>query len=218
MNLSSIKNKVVLMIIFAAFFQLVSFILSQALVKIDEDLEKKNYVLISNNIKLKDIDMHLNNVIPNLQIFSINQILNSQLYIKYYNGNEYEKSFLPVYQNLKFYFGYIKNDFFIQEDNKLNNEINDIEKKLEQMKNQTNLEKILFLEKKLYPVFNHLMKLRTSVSDENKRLSLTKDNFKSIRHKINIGLVITQILNLLFLTLFFFFVFPVSLRYFSENK
>ena len=77
------------MIIFAAFFQLVSFILSQALVKIDEDLEKKNYVLISNNIKLKDIDMHLNNVIPNLQIFSINQILNSQLYIKYYNGNEY---------------------------------------------------------------------------------------------------------------------------------
>jgi len=218
MNLSSIKNKVVLMIIFAAFFQLVSFILSQALVKIDEDLEKKNYVLISNNIKLKDIDMHLNNVIPNLQIFSINQILNSQLYIKYYNGNEYEKSFLPVYQNLKFYFGYIKNDFFIQEDNKLNNEINDIEKNLEQMKNQTNLEKILFLEKKLYPVFNHLMKLRTSVSDENKRLSLTKDNFKSIRHKINIGLVITQILNLLFLTLFFFFVFPVSLRYFSENK
>ena len=206
------------MIIFAAFFQLVSFILSQALVKIDEDLEKKNYVLISNNIKLKDIDMHLNNVIPNLQIFSINQILNSQLYIKYYNGNEYEKSFLPVYQNLKFYFGYIKNDFFIQEDNKLNNEINDIEKNLEQMKNQTNLEKILFLEKKLYPVFNHLMKLRTSVSDENKRLSLTKDNFKSIRHKINIGLVITQILNLLFLTLFFFFVFPVSLRYFSENK
>jgi len=218
MNLSSIKNKVVLMIIFAAFFQLASFILSQALVKIDEDLEKKNYVLISNNIKLKDIDMHLNNVIPNLQIFSINQILNSQLYIKYYNGNEYEKSFLPVYQNLKFYFGYIKNDFFIQEDNKLNNEINDIEKNLEQMKNQTNLEKILFLEKKLYPVFNHLMKLRTSVSDENKRLSLTKDNFKSIRHKINIGLVITQILNLLFLTLFFFFVFPVSLRYFSENK
>ena len=218
MNLSSIKNKVVLMIIFAAFFQLVSFILSQALVKIDEDLEKKNYVLISNNIKLKDIDMHLKNVIPNLQIFSINQILNSQLYIKYYNGNEYEKSFLPVYQNLKFYFGYIKNDFFIQEDNKLNNEINDIEKNLEQMKNQTNLEKILFLEKKLYPVFNHLMKLRTSVSDENKRLSLTKDNFKSIRHKINIGLVITQILNLLFLTLFFFFVFPVSLRYFSENK
>jgi hypothetical protein len=206
------------MIIFAAFFQLVSFILSQALVKIDEDLEKKNYVLISNNIKLKDIDMHLNNVIPNLQIFSINQILNSQLYIKYYNGNEYEKSFLPVYQNLKFYFGYIKNDFFIQEDNKLNNEINDIEKNLEQMKNQTNLEKILFLEKKLYPVFNHLMKLRTSVSDENKRLSLTKDNFKSIRHKINIGLVITQILNLLFLTLFFFFVFPVSLRYFSKNK
>lgn len=206
------------MIIFAAFFQLASFILSQALVKIDEDLEKKNYVLISNNIKLKDIDMHLNNVIPNLQIFSINQILNSQLYIKYYNGNEYEKSFLPVYQNLKFYFGYIKNDFFIQEDNKLNNEINDIEKHLEQMKNQTNLEKILFLEKKLYPVFNHLMKLRTSVSDENKRLSLTKDNFKSIRHKINIGIVITQILNLLFLTLFFFFVFPVSLRYFSENK
>lgn len=218
MNLSSVKNKVVLMIIFAAFFQLASFILSQALVKIDEDLEKKNYVLISNNIKLKDIDMHLNNVIPNLQIFSINQILNSQLYIKYYNGNEYEKSFLPVYQNLKFYFGYIKNDFFIQEDNKLNNEINDIEKHLEQMKNQTNLEKILFLEKKLYPVFNHLMKLRTSVSDENKRLSLTKDNFKSIRHKINIGIVITQILNLLFLTLFFFFVFPVSLRYFSENK
>ena len=218
MNLSSVKNKVVLMIIFAAFFQLASFILSQALVKIDEDLEKKNYVLISNNIKLKDIDMHLNNVIPNLQIFSLNQVLNSQLYIKYYNGNEYEKSFLPVYQNLKFYFGYIKNDFFIQEDNKLNNEINDIEKHLEQMKNQTNLEKILFLEKKLYPVFNHLMKLRTSVSDENKRLSLTKDNFKSIRHKINIGIVITQILNLLFLTLFFFFVFPVSLRYFSENK
>lgn len=72
MNLSVIKNKVVMMIAFAALFQLVSFIFSQVLVKIDEDLEKNNYVLISNNIKLQDLDLHLDNVIPDLLIFSIN--------------------------------------------------------------------------------------------------------------------------------------------------
>ena len=38
----TIKNKVVMMIVFAALFQLVSFIFSQVLVKIDEDLEKNN--------------------------------------------------------------------------------------------------------------------------------------------------------------------------------
>ena len=75
----------------AAFFQLISFILSQVLVKIDEDLENKNYKIISNEIKLKDIDMHLNQVIPNLLVFSINQRLNSQLYLKYYEKRDYEE-------------------------------------------------------------------------------------------------------------------------------
>ena len=218
MNLSVIKNKVVIMMAFAALFQLVSFIFSQVLVKIDEDLEKKNYILISNNIKLQDIDMHLDNVIPDLLIFSINQRLNSQLYIKYYNDKEYEESFSPVFQNLRFYFSYIKDDFFIQENNKLTKEIENIQNELDNIKNRPTHEKSLFLEKKLYPVFDQLMILRKSVTDEIKLLSLEKDNFKSIRHKINLSLVITQILNLLFLTLFFFFVFPESLRYFNVKN
>jgi hypothetical protein len=218
MNLSVIKNKVVIMMAFAALFQLVSFIFSQVLVKIDEDLEKKNYILISNNIKLQDIDMHLDNVIPDLLIFSINQRLNSQLYIKYYNDKEYEESFSPVFQNLRFYFSYIKDDFFIQENNKLTKEIENIQNELDNIKNRPTHEKSLFLEKKLYPVFDQLTILRKSVTDEIKLLSLEKDNFKSIRHKINLSLVITQILNLLFLTLFFFFVFPESLRYFNVKN
>ena len=218
MNLSVIKNKVVIMMAFAALFQLVSFIFSQVLVKIDEDLEKKNYILISNNIKLQDIDMHLDNVIPDLLIFSINQRLNSQLYIKYYNDKEYEESFSPVFQNLRFYFSYIKDNFFIQENNKLTKEIENIQNELDNIKSRPTHEKSLFLEKKLYPVFDQLTILRKSVTDEIKLLSLEKDNFKSIRHKINLSLVITQILNLLFLTLFFFFVFPESLRYFNVKN
>ena len=218
MNLSVIKNKVLIMMAFAALFQLVSFIFSQVLVKIDEDLEKKNYILISNNIKLQDIDMHLDNVIPDLLIFSINQRLNSQLYIKYYNDKEYEESFSPVFQNLRFYFSYIKDDFFIQENNKLTKEIENIQNELDNIKSRPTHEKSLFLEKKLYPVFDQLTILRKSVTDEIKLLSLEKDNFKSIRHKINLSLVITQILNLLFLTLFFFFVFPESLRYFNVKN
>ena len=77
------------MIVVAAFFQLISFVLSQVLVKIDEDLENKNYIITSNEIKLKDVDMHLNQVIPNLLVFSINQRLNSQLYLKYYDKSDF---------------------------------------------------------------------------------------------------------------------------------
>lgn len=218
MNLSVIKNKVVMMIAFAALFQLVSFIFSQVLVKIDEDLEKNNYVLISNNIKLQDLDLHLDNVIPDLLIFSINQRLNSQLYIKYYNDKEYEESFSPVFQNLQFYFSYIKDDFFIQENSMLTKEIENIQYELDKIKNRPTHEKSLFLQQKLYTVFDQLIILRNIITDQIKILSFEKDNLKSIRHKINLGLVITQILNLLFLTLFFFFVFPESLRYFNVKS
>lgn len=50
------------------------------------------------------------------------------------------------------------------------------------------------------------MSFRKQITEESNLLSLDKDKYKSIRHRINLSLVITQILNLLFLTLFFFFV------------
>ncbi len=62
------------------------------------------------------------------------------------------------------------------------------------------------MEQKLYPIFNQLMSFRKQITEESNLLSLDKDKYKSVRHRINLGLVITQILNLLFLTLFFFFV------------
>ena len=62
------------------------------------------------------------------------------------------------------------------------------------------------MEQKLYPIFNQLMSFRKQITEESNLLILDKDKYKSVRHRINLGLVITQILNLLFLTLFFFFV------------
>ena len=218
MNWSLFKNKIIMMIILASLFQLITFILSQVLLKIDEDLESKNYKIISNEIKLQDIDMHINHFLPDLLIFSGNQRLNSQLYTKYYkNKNEYDDSFFSTFQNLRFYFSYIKEDFFIETNNNLRAEINNIEKEFKEIKNTTNLKKLKFLEDKLYPVYNQLIALRSKVNKANQDTSLSKEYYKSIRHRINIGLVVTQILNLLFLSLFFFFVFPNSLRFIHEK-
>jgi len=206
------------MIVLASLFQLITFILSQVLLKIDEDLESKNYKIISNEIKLQDIDMHINHFLPDLLIFSGNQRLNSQLYTKHYkNKNEYDDSFFSTFQNLRFYFNYIKEDFFIETNNNLRAEINNIEKEFKEIKNTTNLKKLKFLEDKLYPVYNQLVALRSKVNKANQDTSLSKEYYKSIRHRINIGLVVTQILNLLFLSLFFFFVFPNSSRFFHEK-
>ena len=205
------------MIILAAFFQLITFIISQAQIKIDEDLENNNYKIISNEIKLKDLDMHINNIIPDLLVFTINQKVNSQLYTKYYKSKiEYDASFAPIFQNLKFYFDYIKDDFFIISSKRLKIQINNIENEYNEIDKKTNLDKLIFLEKKLYPIFNQLIIFRNKVNEENKNLYLSKEIYKSISHKLNIGLVVTQILNLLFLSLFFFFVFPNSSRY-NEN-
>jgi hypothetical protein len=218
MNWSLFKNKIIMMIVLASLFQLITFILSQVLLKIDEDLESKNYKIISNEIKLQDIDMHINHFLPDLLIFSRNQRLNSQLYTKHYkNKNEYDDSFFSTFQNLRFYFNYIKEDFFIETNNNLRAEINNIEKEFKEIKNTTNLKKLKFLEDKLYPVYNQLVALRSKVNKANQDTSLSKEYYKSIRHRINIGLVVTQILNLLFLSLFFFFVFPNSSRFIHEK-
>ena len=218
MNWSLFKNKIIMMIVLASLFQLITFILSQVLLKIDEDLESKNYKIISNEIKLQDIDMHINHFLPDLLIFSGNQRLNSQLYTKYYkNKNEYDDSFFSTFQNLRFYFSYIKEDFFIETNNNLRAEINNIEKEFKEIKNTTNLKKLKFLEDKLYPVYNQLIALRSKVNKANQNASLSKEYYKSLRHRINIGLVVTQILNLLFLSLFFFFVFPNSSRFIHEK-
>ena len=218
MNWSLFKNKIIMMIILASLFQLITFILSQVLLKIDEDLESKNYKIISNEIKLQDLDMHINHFLPDLLIFSGNQRLNSQLYTKYYkNKNEYDDSFFSTFQNLRFYFSYIKEDFFIETNNNLRAEINNIEKEFKEIENTSNLKKLKFLEDKLYPVYNQLVALRSKVNKANQDTSLSKEHYKSIRHRINIGLVVTQILNLLFLSLFFFFVFPNSSRFIHEK-
>ena len=57
MNWSLFKNKIIMMIVLASLFQLITFILSQVLLKIDEDLESKNYKIISNEIKLPKLKL-----------------------------------------------------------------------------------------------------------------------------------------------------------------
>jgi hypothetical protein len=206
MNLSITKNKFILTIILAVIFQLTNFILTQWLIELDDNLKSKKYEIISNEMKLKDIDSNIFDTIPDLIKMSKTYELNSNLYLDYYNDvNEYENNFYPILQHLKFYLVYIKEDFFLDSKNDYSNKLYNFEKDFNYIKNKKTHIKLNFLTEKLFNVSDSLLYMREAIYNKNMKLMLQKLNYESSRYLINIGLVVTQILNLLCLSFFFFF-------------
>ena len=208
MNLSFMKNKFILTILLAVFFQLTNFILTQWLIEIDDNLKSKKYEIIVNELKLKDLHNNTSDVIPDLIKMSKTFEMSSNLYWNYYNDiEEYEKKFYPILQHLKFYLIYIKEDFFLESDNNYINKLDNIEKDFNDLKNKKTDIKLKFLNQKLFEVHDSLIYMQKVIYNRNKELISHKLNAESNRYLINISLVITQILNLLCLSIFFFFFF-----------
>lgn len=215
MNLSLIKNKFILTILLAVFFQLTNFILTQWLIKIDDNLKSKKYEITVNELKLRDLENNTSDVIPDLIKLSKTFEMSSNLYWNYYNDiEEYETNFYPILQHLKFYLIYIKEDFFLEDNNNYSDKLDNIEKDFNDLKNEKMAVKLNFLKQKLFDVSDRLLNMKKGIYDRNKELIAHKLNAESNRYLINIGLVITQILNLLCLSLFFFFIFSNR----SESK
>ena len=156
MNLNLIKNKFIITILIAAILQLLTFVLSQWLIKVDQDIESKDYRIISSQMKLKDLVSHAYDIIPGL--FSLNGVhrMNSYIYFPFYKENQYEESFQSIIENLKFYLTYIKEDFFIEEMNDFNEQLSTLEKDYDNIKDKKALEKINFLESTLFDIKNNL--------------------------------------------------------------
>ena len=208
MNLSFMKNKFILTILLAVFFQLTNFILTQWLIEIDDNLKSKKYEIIVNELKLKDLHNNTSDVIPDLIKMSKTFEMSSNLYWNYYNDiEEYKKKFYPILQHLKFYLIYIKEDFFLESDNNDINKLDNIEKDFNDLKNKKTDIKLKFLNQKLFEVHDSLIYMQKVIYNRNKELISHKLNAESNRYLINISLVITQILNLLCLSIFFFFFF-----------
>jgi hypothetical protein len=215
MNLSLIKNKFILTILLAVFFQLTNFILTQWLIEIDDNLKSKKYAITVNELKLRDLENNTSDVIPDLIKLSKTFEMSSNLYWNYYNDiEEYETNFYPILQHLKFYLIYIKEDFFLEDNNNYSGKLDNIEKDFNELKKEKMAVKLNFLIQKIFDVNDSLLNMSKRIYDRNKELIAHKLNAESNRYLINIGLVITQILNLLCLSLFFFFIFSKS----SESK
>jgi hypothetical protein len=206
MNLNFIKNKFIITILFAAILQLLTFILSQWLIKVDQDIESKNYRIISSQMKFKDLVSHAYDIIPDL--ISLNGVhrMNSYIYLPFYKENQYEDSFQPIIENLKFYLTYIKEDFFIEEMTDFNEQLSNLEKDYDNIKDKRASEKINFLESILFDIKSHLTTIIEVVRKKNYQLILQQNNLKNKRLLINVSLVITQILNLLFISFFLFLI------------
>ena len=130
MNVNFIKNKFFITILLAAILQLITFVLSQWLIKVDQEMESKNYVIISNEMKLKDLYSHAYDIIPNLITLNGVHRMNSYMYSNFYRENEYEDSFQPIIENVNFYLNFIKDDFFIEDRTNLSEQLNNLEKKI----------------------------------------------------------------------------------------
>ena len=215
MNLSLIRNKFILTILLAIIFQLTNFILTQWLIEIDDNLKSKKYEITVNELKLRDLENNTSDVIPDLIKLSKTFEMSSNLYWNYYNNiEEYETNFYPILQHLKFYLIYIKEDFFLEDEKNYIDKLDNIEQDFNDLKNEKMSVKLNFLNQKLFDVSESLLNMKKVIYDRNKKLIAHKLNAESNRYLINIGLVITQILNLLCLSLFFFFIFSNS----SESK
>ena len=206
MNVNFIKNKFFITILLAAILQLITFVLSQWLIKVDQDIENKNYVIISNEMKLKDLYSHAYDIIPSLITFNAEHSMNSYMYSNFYRENEYEDSFQPIIENVNFYLNFIKDDFFIEDRTNLNEQLNNLEKKYDLIKDAKATEKIKLLDNSLFDIKNNLASLYIALSKKNNELNFQQNTLKNKRLIINVSLIITQILNLLFLSFFLFLV------------
>ena len=212
MNLSLFKNKFILTITLAVIFQFNNIILTQWLIEIDDNLKNTKYKIYSNEMKLKDLDNNIFDIIPDLvrmgDIFEVK----SNLYYDYYNKKkEYEKKFSPILQHLKFYLIYIRQGFFLESNNGHIDKLHDIEKDFNELKNRRMSVQLNFLIQRLLDVKTVLLETRTLIHNKNNELISQKFNYEGQRFLMNIGLVITQILHLLCLSFFFFF-------FFSDNS
>jgi len=206
MNVNFIKNKFFITILLAAILQLITFVLSQWLIKVDQDIENKNYVIISNEMKLKDLYSHAYDIIPNLITLNGVHRMNSYMYSNFYRENEYEDSFQPIIENVNFYLNFIKDDFFIEDRTNLSEQLNNLEKKYDLIKDAKATEKIKLLDNSLFDIKNNLASLYIALSKKNNELNFQQNTLKNKRLIINVSLIITQILNLLFLSFFLFLV------------
>ena len=191
------NNKIIIVIILASFFQLVSFVLSQIVVNIDEELEKINYKIISNEIKLDDLDLNIRHVLPDLSVLSFNHQLNLQIYNKYYSNHEYDQSLIRIVNHIDNYLKFIEKDFFIDHDLKLN----DFDK------TNINMRSLKMFQDSIVNVIKKLEIFEKQIIDKSLNLKIKHDHNKNVRHLMNVGLIATQILNLFFLGLFFLFAF-----------
>ena len=206
MNVNFIKNKFFITILLAAILQLITFVLSQWLIKVDQDIENKNYVIISNEMKLKDLYSHAYDIIPSLITFNAEHSMNSYMYSNFYRENEYEDSFQPIIENVNFYLNFIKDDFFIEDRTNLSEQLNNLEKKYDLIKDAKATEKIKLLDNSLFDIKNNLESLYIALRKKNNELNFQQNTLKNKRLIINVSLIITQILNLLFLSFFLFLV------------
>lgn len=206
MNVNFIKNKFFITILLAAILQLITFVLSQWLIKVDQEMESKNYVIISNEMKLKDLYSHAYDIIPNLITLNGVHRMNSYMYSNFYRENEYEDSFQPIIENVNFYLNFIKDDFFIEDRTNLNEQLNNLEKKYDLIKDAKATEKIKLLDNSLFDIKNNLESLYIALRKKNNELNFQQNTLKNKRLIINVSLIITQILNLLFLSFFLFLV------------
>ena len=206
MNINFIKNKFFITIFLAAILQLITFVLSQWLIKVDQEMESKNYVIISNEMKLKDLYSHAYDIIPNLITLNGVHRMNSYMYSNFYKENQYEMSFQPIIENLNFYLNYIKDDFFIEDRTNLKEQLNSLEKKHDLIKDARAWEKIKLLENGLFDVKNKLASFYEVLGKKNYELIFQQNTLKNKRLIINVSLIITQILNLLFISFFLFLI------------
>lgn len=215
MNSYFLKNKFTLIISLAVIFNLTNIILTQWLIEIDDNLKSEKYEMISNELKLKDIDNNTFDIIPDLLKMSETYELKSNLYSDYYNDNdEYNKNFQPILQHLKFYLIYIREGFFLEKNNNYSNELNNIEKDFNDLSNKKTTVKLNFLKNKLKDISYSLFYMREEIHNRINKLISQRLHYENNRYLINIGLVITQILNLLCLSFFCFFFFSKN----SESK
>lgn len=191
------NNKIIIVIILASFFQLVSFVLSQIVVNIDEELEKINYKIISNEIKLDDLDLNIRHVLPDLLVLAVNHQINLQIYNKYYSNHEYDQSLIRIVNHIDNYLKFIEKDFFIDHDLKLN----DFDK------SNINMQSLKMFQDSIFNVIKKLEIFEKQIIDKGLNLKIKHDHNKNVRHLMNVGLIATQILNLFFLGLFFLFAF-----------
>ena len=212
----NLRNRKILIvsIIFASAFQLITFILSQINIYLDQEAENLNYKIIVNQIKMNDLDVNMRKII---KIYYTQTYMDNIIFENYENNYLIEEANLSqgrYVNNLIFYLKYIKENFFIKNLN-LDNEIklifinfNLIQDKKEQVK---------YLLSEIIKIGNKLGDIEKELSFQNDNLKTSMDKIKHYSHIFHILIVFMQILNALFLLIFFYFLINF-LAFAKKNK